>query len=320
MKVRKLLKTALASGLMVVLSCGVVCLSHAAEEKGTVEKVAAVEVTSPYTYTHYLQLAKDWALVNGVSVLLALTILVLGRWLAMWVSGMAANGFPKAGVDQTLRRFLGKLIYYVLLTGVVFAAASQLGIDTTSFLAIFGAAGLAVGLALKDSLSNFASGIMLILFRPFKVGDFVTVGGVTGTVHQIDTFSTLILTADNQRIIVPNSGITSSVITNVNAEDTRRVDLVIGIGYDDDIRQAKTTLEEIVRADSRVLSDPATTIAVAALADSSVNFIVRPWVKTADYWNVHNDLLEKIKITFDETGISIPYPQQDVHMYQQALE
>ncbi|MCF8057369.1 MAG: mechanosensitive ion channel [Desulfocapsa sp.] len=305
---------------MVVLSCGVVCLSHAAEEKGTVEKVAAVEVTSPYTYTHYLQLAKDWALVNGVSVLLALTILVLGRWLAMWVSGMAANGFPKAGVDQTLRRFLGKLIYYVLLTGVVFAAASQLGIDTTSFLAIFGAAGLAVGLALKDSLSNFASGIMLILFRPFKVGDFVTVGGVTGTVHQIDTFSTLILTADNQRIIVPNSGITSSVITNVNAEDTRRVDLVIGIGYDDDIRQAKTTLEEIVRADSRVLSDPATTIAVAALADSSVNFIVRPWVKTADYWNVHNDLLEKIKITFDETGISIPYPQQDVHMYQQALE
>lgn len=253
-------------------------------------------------------------------MLVALAILLLGRWLAMWLSSMAGNGFSKAGVDQTLRRFLSKLIYYVLLIGVIFAAAGQLGIDTTSFLAIFGAAGLAVGLALKDSLSNFASGVMLILFHPFKVGDFVTVGGVTGTVRQIDIFSTVVLTPDNQKIIIPNSGITSSIITNINAEETRRVDLVVGIGYDDDIRLAKTTLEDIVGADSRVLAEPAPTIAVNALADSSVNLIVRPWVKTADYWNVHNGLIEEIKHTFDEKGISFPFPQQDVHMYQDPAE
>ena len=193
----------------------------------------------------------------------------------------------------------------------------------TSFLVGFligAAAGLAIGLALKDSLANFASGVMLILFRPFKVGDYVTAGGVSGTVQQIDIFSTILLTVDNQKIIVPNAGITSGVITNVNAEPTRRVDLTVSIGYDDDIRKAKSTLEELVRADSRILEDPAPTVAVSELADSSVNLIVRPWVQTGDYWGVKLDLTEKIKLTFDEKGISFPYPQQDVHMYQKDTE
>lgn len=293
-----------------------------AAEKGTEQAPAATpltveDVTNPDTYTQYLQLAKDWAFANGPAVLIALAIFVFGRWMAMWLSGMVESGLKKSGVDQTLRRFLGKLSYYLLLAGVVIAAAGELGIQTTSFVAIVGAAGLAIGLALKDSLSNFASGVMLILFRPFKVGDVVTAGGVTGKVKQIDIFSTIILTPDNQRFIVPNSGITADVITNINAEETRRVDLVVGIGYDDDIRLAKRTLEDLVKEDSRILTDPAPAIAVSELADSSVNLIVRPWVKTPEYWDVRLDLTEKIKLTFDEKGISFPYPQQDVHMYQQ---
>jgi len=275
-----------------------------------------VDMTSPDTYVQAMQMAKDWGMANGPHVIMALVIFVVGRWIAKWATGMAQKGFRKAGVESTLRRFLGKLIYYALLAGVIIAAAGELGIETTSFLAIIGAAGLAIGLALKDSLSNFASGVMLILFRPFKVDDVVTAGGVTGKVQQIDIFSTIILTPDNQRIIIPNSGITAGVITNINAEETRRVDLVVGIGYDDDIRLAKMTLEELVKADARILSDPAPAIAVAELADSSVNLIVRPWVKTEDYWDVRLNLTESIKLTFDERGISFPYPQQDVHMFQ----
>ncbi len=278
------------------------------------------DALDPDKYVQYLQIAKDWLVTNGPNVLVALIILVIGRWLAMWIASIGRKAMTKGGVEDTLSRFLGKLIYYGLLTAVVIAAADQLGIKTTSFLAILGAAGLAIGLALKDSLSNFASGVMLILFRPFVVGDFVTAGGVSGTVQQIDIFSTILLTVDNQKIIVPNSGITAGVITNVNAESTRRIDLVVGIGYDDDIREAKNTLEDLVRADKRVLEDPAHKIAVSELADSSVNLIVRPWVQTDDYWDVRLELTEKIKLTFDEKGISFPFPQQDVHMYQQSRE
>ena len=222
----------------------------------------------------------------------------------------------KAGVEPTLRRFLCKIIYYILLTGVIMAAAGELGIKTTSFLAIIGAAGLAIGLALKDSLSNFASGVMLILFRPFKVGDVITAAGITGTVSQVDIFSTVIYTGDNRKQIIPNSIITASVITNINAEETRRIDLVVGIGYDDDIKLAKTTLEDLMATDSRILTDPAAGVAVVELGASSVDLNVRPWVKTEDYWKVRNDLTEAIKVTFDEKGISFPYPQQDVHMFQ----
>jgi len=325
MNFRKMLKPLLTINAAIFIVLSVTLFAYAAGDASAekaVEKAAPTaitmeEVTNIDTYTHYLQLAKDWVLANGPGVLIALAIFIFGRWIAMWLTSMSKKALTRAGVDQTLRRFLGTLMYYILLVGVIIAAAGQLGIHTTSFIAIVGAAGLAIGLALKDSLSNFASGVMLILFRPFKVGDVVTIGGVTGKVQQIDIFSTIILTPDNQRVIIPNSGITAGVITNINAEETRRIDLVVGIGYDDDIRLAKETLLELVTADSGVLSEPAPAIAVSELADSSVNFIVRPWVQTADYWDVRLRLTEKIKLTFDEKGISFPYPQQDVHMHQE---
>ncbi|MEC4677190.1 MAG: mechanosensitive ion channel domain-containing protein, partial [Nitrospirota bacterium] len=196
----------------------------------------------------------------------------------------------------------------------------QLGINTTSFLTIIGAAGLAIALALKDSLSNFASGVMLVLFRPFREGDVVTAAGMTGKVTNIAIFNTTLTTGDNQLVIVPNSAITANVITNVTANSTRRIDLVIGIGYNDDIAKAKKIIMRLIEADSRILKDPAPGIALAELADSSVNFNVRPWVKKEDYWAVRSDLMEQIKITFDEEGISIPYPQQDVHLFPEQAQ
>lgn len=292
----------------------------AAEQSGPDEKLIDFtnpeEALNPDKYLELMELGKDWLIAHGPGIIVGLVILILGRWLAMWFAAIGRKAMIKGSIDKTLARFLSKLIYYALLAAVVIAAADQVGIKTTSFVAIFGAAGLAIGLALKDSLGNFASGVMLILFQPFKVDDYVTAGGVSGTVEQIDIFSTVLKTPDNQKIIVPNSSITADVITNVNAESTRRVDLVIGIGYDDDIREAKTTLENLVLSDSRILQDPAPQIAVAELADSSVNLVVRPWVKTEDYWDVRLELTEKIKLTFDEKGISFPYPQQDVHMHQ----
>ncbi|MCP4370615.1 MAG: mechanosensitive ion channel [Deltaproteobacteria bacterium] len=248
----------------------------------------------------------------------AILILIIGKWLSRYLSKLLGKILKKNNVDETLTQFLGNITYYSLLLMVLIATAGQLGINTTSFLTIVGAAGLAVGLALKDSLSNFASGIMLIMFRPFKVGDYVTAGGQSGTVESIDIFNTVLKTPDNQIVIVPNSSITANVITNVNAKPTRRINLVVGIGYDDNIGEAKNVFEDLIKADSRILSDPAPTIAVSELADSSVNFVVRPWVKTGDYWAVRFDLIEKIKLTFDEKGISFPYPQQDVHMYTET--
>ncbi len=286
---------------------------------GTVTANTAGSVLQPDTLTKLLAFAREWVLSNGPHLITALLIFVIGRWLALWITALSRKGFNRAKVEPTLRRFLCKLIYYSLLAGVIIAAAGEIGIETTSFLAIVGAAGLAVGLALKDSLSNFASGVMLIFFRPFKVGDVVTAGGVTGKVHQVDIFSTVIHTPDNQRQIIPNSKITADTITNVNAEPTRRIDMIVGIGYDDDISFAKETLKEIVTDDARVLSDPAPAIGVAELADSSVNLIVRPWVKTEEYWDVRLDLTERIKLVFDERGISFPYPQQDVHMHASAV-
>ena len=254
----------------------------------------------------------------SLKVVGAILIFFIGKWLARYLSKLLGKILRKNNMDETLTSFLGHITYYTLFLLVLIAAAGQLGINTTSFLTIVGAAGLAVGLALKDSLSNFASGVMLILFRPFKVGDYVTAGGQAGTVESIDIFNTILKTPDNQTVIVPNSSITTDVITNVNAKPTRRIDLVVGIGYDDNIGEAKSVLEDLIKADSRILSDPAPTVAVSELADSSVNFVVRPWVKTADYWAVRFDLTEKIKLTFDEKSISFPYPQQDVHMYTET--
>jgi small conductance mechanosensitive channel len=255
-----------------------------------------------------------WVTQYSVKLVAAILIIIIGRWISRRISRLLGRLLQKNNVDVTLVRFAENLIYYALIVVVLIAAVGQLGINTTSFLTIVGAAGLAIGLALKDSLSNFAAGVMLILFRPFRVGDFVEAGGATGTVQGITMFNSILNTPDNQKVIVPNGIVTSNVITNVTANTTRRVDLVIGIGYDDDVAKAKEVLTGIINAEKRILPDPVPKIAVSELGDSSVNFVVRPWVKTEDYWDVYFDLTEKIKITLDKEGISIPYPQQDVHL------
>ncbi len=248
-------------------------------------------------------------------ILGALIVLIVGIWLSRRIANFFGRVFDRKGVDLTLSNFLRGLIYYALILLVLIAAAGQLGINTMSFLTVLGALGLAIGLALKDSLSNIAAGVMLILFRPFRIGDAVTVAGVTGGVQMVGLFNTVLHTPDNQKIIIPNSKILGDIITNITANDKRRIDLVVGISYEDDIDKAKAILWELAAKDSRILKDPATTVAVAELADSSVNLVFRPWVKTSDYWAVRFDLTEKIKKTFDQEGISIPYPQQDVHLF-----
>lgn len=260
-----------------------------------------------------------WVTTYSVKLLAAILIFIIGKWLAGKLSRLITKLLEKNNVDTTLINFLESIIYYTFLIVVIIATAGQLGINTTSFLTIVGAAGLAIGLALKDSLANFASGVMLILFRPFSVGDFINTGGISGNVTAIALFNTTLNTPDNQKVIVPNSSITSNVITNVTANDTRRVDLVIGIGYGDDIKKAKDVLAKVLQEEDRVLDTPEFTIAVSELADSSVNFVVRPWVKTTDYWGTYFALTEKIKIAFDQEGISIPYPQQDVHMFNEPV-
>jgi len=251
-----------------------------------------------------------WAIKIG----LALVIFYIGRAVANFVVGVVQKLLRNRAMDEILVSFLSSILRWILLLFVVIAALSQLGIDTTSLVALMGAAGLAVGLSLQSSLSNFASGVMLIIFRPFTKGDFVEAGGATGVVDKISIFTTTMTTPDNKEVIVPNGSILSNNITNFSARPTRRVDMVFGISYDDDIRKAKQLLEEIIAADDRVLAEPAPVIALGELADSSVNFLVRPWVNAADYWAVLWSTTEAVKLKFDEAGISIPYPQLDVHM------
>ncbi len=262
-----------------------------------------------WSTVHFYLLSKTWQVIG------ALLILVIGAWFCKRAANFFKRVLERRQVDPTLTNFLGGLFYYALLLLVIIAAAGQLGINTMSFLTVLGALGLAVGLALKDSLSNIAAGIMIILFRPFRIGDAVTIAGVTGSVQQIGLFNTVLHTPDNQKIIVPNSKILGDIITNITANETRRIDLVVGISYEDDIDKAKAILWELAAKDQRILKDPAPTIAVAELADSSVNLVFRPWVKTSDYWAVRFDLTEQIKKTFDAEGVSIPYPQQDVHLF-----
>jgi small conductance mechanosensitive channel len=250
----------------------------------------------------------------ATNLIIALAIYVIGRWLVKRLIKLTAVIMSRRKLDEALVEFITSIASVLLSFVVALIALEQLGIDTTSLMALLGAAGLAIGLALKDSLSNFAAGVMLILFKPFRLGDFVEAGGVAGVVEKISVFSTQFRTGDNREIIVPNSGIYGGVITNYSAKATRRIDLTIGIGYDDDIKKAREVLQHILQQDNRILTEPEPVIAVAELADSSVNFAVRPWVHSADYWAVQWDLLETIKLTFDEKGISIPYPQQDIHL------
>ena len=249
------------------------------------------------------------------NIVIAAAILLGGIWVAKQIKKYIVVVMERRNTDALLASFTSNIAYVALVAFVIIAALGQLGIQTTSFVAILGAAGLAIGLSLQGSLSNFASGVMIIAFRPFKVGDFVEAGGVAGVVEGIQIFSTQMRTGDNKAIIVPNSNITGGNITNYSAKDTRRVDMVFGIGYDDDIKKAKGILMELIEADDRILKDPEPMVAVSELADSSVNFVVRPWVKTDDFWGVKFDYTEAVKLRFDKEGISIPYPQQDVHVH-----
>jgi small conductance mechanosensitive channel len=248
-----------------------------------------------------------------INIAIAIVILVVGRIAVKWLVKLVRKLMIRAELDPILVNFLSSIANAVLLLFVFIAALDQLGVDTTSLIAILGAAGLAIGLALQGSLQNFAAGVMLIVFRPFKLGDFIEAGGVVGVVEKISIFSTEMKTGDNREIIVPNGQIYSGAITNYSARETRRIDMVFGIGYNDDIRKAKQIMMDILEAHELVLKDPAPVILLAELADSSVNFNVRPWVNSGDYWPVRSDLIEKIKLAFDENGISIPYPQMDVH-------
>jgi small conductance mechanosensitive channel len=249
----------------------------------------------------------------GFKVIGSILIFVIGKKVAKIITALFVKMMKKSKIDETLIKFLDDVIYGMLFVVIVLAALNNLGVNTTSFVAILGAAGLAVGLAFKDTFANIGAGVLLIVFRPFKVGDFVQTAGESGVVEEINLFSVRMKTGDNKQIIIPNSSIIGGNITNFSAKETRRVDFVFGIGYEDDLKLAKSTLEEIINADERVLKDPATFVAVSELADSSVNFVVRAWVNSADYWGVYFDTLEKVKLTFDEKNISIPYPQMDVH-------
>lgn len=242
-------------------------------------------------------------------------ILLGGRWVARRAANLLAQILEKANLDVTLSRFAVRIAHTLMVVVVALAALRKLDIDTTSLAAVLAAAGLAVGLALQGSLSNFASGVMLILFRPFKVGDFIEAGSTKGIVEEVHVFSTMLRTPDNVKIIVPNSSVTESEIRNYSTEAYRRIDLMIGCGYDDDLLDVKEFLRELMAADMRILVEPAPLVAVSELGESSVNFVVRPWVASAEYSNVRYDLLEKIKIGFDQRGFSIPFPQRDVHVH-----
>jgi small conductance mechanosensitive channel len=256
----------------------------------------------------------------GLPLIWAIVVFIVGRIVARIITKVVVKMMNRANIDETLIKFTKTVIYVALMIFVILASLGKLGIETTSFAAILAAAGLPIGLSLQGTLGNFASGFMLILFRPFKVGDFVEAGGVSGVIEEIQIFSTRMRSGDNKEITVPNGQIVGSTITNYSAKETRRVDLVVGVGYNDDLKKVRAVLEDILAKDERILKDPAPTIGVSELADSSVNFVVRPWVKSGDYWPVLFDTQETVKLRFDAEGISIPYPQQDLHIVKHVKE
>ena len=274
----------------------------------------------PVDYEQSLTWLQEHGTEYALKFAAALAILIIGMWVAKGIRAGIRRMMDKRSVDPTITRFLSSLVYIGMMAFVVLAALGQLGIQTTSFIAVLGAAGLAIGLALQGSLSNFAAGFMLVAFRPFKVGDFIEGAGIAGSVEEIQIFSTRLKTPDNKIIIVPNSKIFDDAITNYSAEATRRVDLVAGVSYEADLSKVKSVLEEIVTSNDLVLKDPPHQIAVSELADNSVNLVVRVWTNTADYWTVHFGLTESIKTRFDAEGIGIPYPQRDVHVYEHKAE
>ncbi len=261
-----------------------------------------------------LQKIYEYLAQYGLRLIGALIIFVIGRWLAKILSQWIETALIKSRIDKTLAKFIKNLSNIVMLIFVIMAAVKPLGIETAQFAVALGAAGLAIGLALQGSLSNFASGFLMIIFRPFKVGDFIEAAGIKGTVKEIQIFNTIINTPDNVRAIIPNGKITDGNILNYTVTGTRRVDLVIGVSYEDDLKKAQSIIESVLVSDDRVLKDPAPKVAVLELADSSVNFVVRPWVNSADYWDTYFDMTAKIKLALDKNDITIPFPQRDVHI------
>ena len=269
-----------------------------------------------FTWDEVIVMLKTTGLDFAINLATAIIIFFVGRLVVRLLMRGLRKVMERQDVDKTLVSFVSNLVSMVLLLFVIIAAVGALGVQTTSFIAVIGAAGLAIGLALQGSLSNFASGVLIVLFRPYKVGDWIEAAGISGSVEEVQILTTVLKTGDNKQVIVPNSQIMDSIITNYSAKKTRRVDMVVGVSYEDDLDKVRKTLEELVAADDRILDDPPCTIAVSELADSSVNFVVRPWAATTDYWDVKFDLTEAIKKRFDNDGISFPFPQQDVHLYK----
>ncbi len=252
----------------------------------------------------------------GLKVVGAIAVLIIGRWLAGSIRGLTRRALDRTGIDPTLVPFITSIVYYAILTFVIIAVLGLFGIPTASFIAVLGAAGLAVGLALQGTLANFAAGVMLLVFRPFRIGDYVEVGGTAGSVDSIGIFTTTLNTPDNVRIVVPNAGVFGQTIKNYSANDMRRNDIVVGVSYDDDLGKAIDTIKQVLAGDGRIAEDPAPVVAVAELADSSVNIVVRPWCKKEDYWPLRFDLTRTLKEELEKAGCSIPYPQRDVHVHE----
>ncbi len=255
----------------------------------------------------------------GVRIVAALAIFVIGRWIAKIIRNVMKQILTKQAVDSTIVSFVDNLVYIALMTFIIIAALGKLGLQTASFVAVIGAAGLAVGLALQGSLANFASGVLLLTFRPIKVGDYIEGAGTSGTVEKIQIFVTQLKSPDNKTIFVPNAKLANDNITNYSAKEIRRLDLVFGVSYADSIDKVKGIIDDVLKKDGRILDDPAPTVGILTLGDSSVNFAVRPWVKTVDYWDTYFSLNEEMKKRFDAEGISIPFPQRDIHMYQKSV-
>lgn len=279
-----------------------------------------LENTWQFDWQTVLVYAKKIATEYGPNILLSLTVLILGRMVARILRKISVRVMKKSNTEASIQSFVSSLVYITSMVFVVIASLNILGMPTASFVAVVGAAGLAIGLAFQGALSNFAAGFLIIIFKPYKIGDFIEGGGESGDVKAIQLFTTTLTTTDNKTVIIPNSQMTNGNITNYSTEEKRRIDLVVGIGYDDDIDHAKKILTQITKQNSSVLKEPETVIAVVELADSSVNFVVRPWVKTADYWSTYFKLQETIKKELDKEGISIPYPQRDVHIYEHKTE
>ena len=251
----------------------------------------------------------------GISLFIALSILIIGRQVVKILIKVISTALERSNTEDTVRIFVTNLLNTLLMIVVFIAAINQLGIQTTSIIAVLGAAGLAIGLALQGSLSNFAAGILIVIYRPYKVGDYIQADNHLGTVDDIQIFSTVLKTPDNKLVVVPNGSIMNGSIVNFSNQDKRRVDIIASCSYEDDIDKVKSVLADILSKDDRILNEPKPRIAVSELADSSVNFIVRPWVKNSDYIDVYYSLLEEIKKRFDREGIAIPYPQTDVHIH-----